>query len=70
LILAFVPTPGGGRIDLLHLDVPEVDYRGVTQGWDKFYWIPWKQYLKKNGKSAEVAAETKQSTNGTKRRKR
>jgi uncharacterized protein YndB with AHSA1/START domain len=36
---------GGGRIDLVHLDVPEHDYQGVTDGWHKHYWAPWRTYL-------------------------
>ncbi|HEY2018187.1 MAG TPA: SRPBCC domain-containing protein [Bryobacteraceae bacterium] len=49
LILSFVPEGKAGRIDQVHLDVPEVDYRGVSEGWEKFYWTPWRSYL---GKSA------------------
>jgi activator of HSP90 ATPase len=47
LILAFVPEGSNGRIDLVHLDVPPVDYQGVTGGWEKFYWTPWRRYLGK-----------------------
>src|ERR1700683_5409935 len=42
LILTFVPEGSNGRIDLIHLDVPQVDYQGVTEGWEKYYWTPWK----------------------------
>ena len=45
LILNFVPEGKNGRIDLIHLDVPEQDYQGVSDGWDKYYWTPWKKYL-------------------------
>ncbi len=47
LFLAFVPDEdeNHGRIDLIHLDVPEVDYQGVTDGWEKYYWTPWRRYL-------------------------
>ena len=45
LILAFVPEGSDGRIDLIHVDVPEQDYQGVTEGWEKYYWAPWKRYL-------------------------
>jgi Activator of Hsp90 ATPase homolog 1-like protein len=45
LILGFSPDGDGGRIDLVHLDVPEHDYQGVTEGWEKFYWTPWRAYL-------------------------
>jgi activator of HSP90 ATPase len=45
LILAFVPEGGNGRIDLIHIDVPEQDFQGVSEGWEKYYWTPWKRYL-------------------------
>jgi activator of HSP90 ATPase len=45
LILSFTPAGEAGRIDLVHLDVPEHDYRGVTEGWETFYWGPWRSYL-------------------------
>ena len=34
-----------GRIDLVHLDVPDHDFQDVTDGWSKFYWVPWQAYL-------------------------
>lgn len=46
LILSFVPLGNEGRIDLVHLDVPDHDYDGVTEGWEKFYWTPWREYLR------------------------
>ena len=45
LILSFTPEGDAGRIDLIHLDVPEQDYDGVNQGWEKYYWTPWRAYL-------------------------
>ena len=45
LILYFSPEGNQGRIDLIHLDVPDHDYDGVTQGWEKYYWAPWRKYL-------------------------
>ncbi len=45
LILCFTPEENEGRIDLIHLDVPDQDYDGVTQGWEKHYWAPWRAYL-------------------------
>ena len=53
LILTFSTEPADssgqtqGRIDLVHLDVPDHDYQGVTHGWPKFYWTPWRAYLDK-----------------------
>ncbi len=45
LILAFIPEGKQGRIDLVHLDVPDHDFDGVSKGWEKYYWTPWRQYL-------------------------
>lgn len=45
LILSFADQDGRGCIDLVHLDVPDHDYDGVTEGWEKFYWTPWREYL-------------------------
>jgi len=45
LILSFTPDGTGGRIDLIHLDVPDHDFQGVTEGWPKYYWAPWRAYL-------------------------
>ena len=48
LVLMFTPEPetaGHGRIDLVHLDVPDHDFQDVTEGWSKYYWSPWRTYL-------------------------
>ena len=45
LILSFTSEGDEGRIDLVHLDVPDQDYDGVNQGWEKYYWTPWRAYL-------------------------
>ena len=42
LILAFVPEGADGRIDPIHIDVPEQDYQGVREAWEKYYWAPWR----------------------------
>jgi uncharacterized protein YndB with AHSA1/START domain len=45
LVLTFWPEKEGGRIELVHVNVPEQDFAGVSQGWEKFYWAPWRQRL-------------------------
>ena len=48
LILLFEPAiddPLPGRIELIHLDVPDHDFQGVMEGWQKYYWTPWRAYL-------------------------
>ena len=51
LLLAFREVRGGGRVDLLHVNVPELDREGVTKGWKKYYWQPWKKYIAAKKKS-------------------
>lgn len=45
LVLMFSSEDGNGRIDLVHLDVPEHDYDEVVAGWKTHYWQPWREYL-------------------------
>ena len=46
LIVNFEKSGGGGaQVDLVHVGVPPYDHDGVTQGWVKYYWEPWKAYL-------------------------
>jgi activator of HSP90 ATPase len=46
LIVNFEKYGGGGaQVDLVHVGVPPYDHDGVTQGWVKYYWEPWKAYL-------------------------
>jgi hypothetical protein len=48
LILTLLPQ---GRkatlVDLQHINVPEQDYAGVSQGWELYYFAPWREYLAK-----------------------
>ena len=45
LTLSFRPAQDGARIELVHANVPEDDFAGVSQGWEKYYWTPWHDYL-------------------------
>ena len=45
LILSFWPDKDGARIELVHVNVPEEDFAGVSQGWEKYYWTPWRAYV-------------------------
>jgi activator of HSP90 ATPase len=51
LVLEFREVPGGTQIDLVHVNVPLYDHKGVTQGWPKYYWKPWKKYFEEKKKS-------------------
>ena len=49
LIISFTPEEdGAGRIDLVHLDVPEEDFQGVSGGWESRYFTPWLEYLQES----------------------
>jgi activator of HSP90 ATPase len=46
LVVGFEKAAGGGTtVHLVHVGVPAYDHQGVTQGWVKYYWEPWKEYL-------------------------
>ncbi len=48
LVITFTKTSSGTRVDLVHVNVPEQDHQGVTEGWNKYYWEPWCAYLRDN----------------------
>ncbi len=46
LVLTFWPdSDDSGRIELVHVNVADQDVQGVTEGWEKYYWTPWRKYL-------------------------
>ena len=47
LVLTFGRAAGGGQVDLVHVGVPAYDQKGVRKGWPKYYWRPWKKFLRK-----------------------
>ena len=49
LVLSFYAEPTGGRIELVHVNVDDEDFAGVSQGWAKYYWGPWNAYLSADG---------------------
>src|ERR1700685_2930011 len=41
LVMHLVPLGANkARIDLMHVNVPAQDFKGVTEGWKKYYWQP------------------------------
>lgn len=48
LTLSFWPERDAARIELVHVNVAEEDFAGVSQGWEKYYWNPWRTYLTKS----------------------
>lgn len=49
LTLSFWSENDGARIELVHVNVAEGDFAGVSQGWEKYYWTPWRAYLSEKG---------------------
>jgi uncharacterized protein YndB with AHSA1/START domain len=45
LVLSFYSDPAGGRIELVHVNVADEDFAGVSHGWEKHYWTPWREFL-------------------------
>ena len=46
LILTLFPEARGQTlIRLLQVNVPDHDFAGVSQGWELYYWAPWRKYL-------------------------
>ena len=45
LVLSFWAQGRGARIELTHVNVADSDFAGVSEGWSKYYWIPWRAYL-------------------------
>lgn len=47
LVLTFWPEGENGRIELVQVNVADTDFAGVSQGWEMYYWGPWRDYLNK-----------------------
>ena len=59
LVLSFWPEKRGGRIELTHVNVADGDFAGVSEGWSKYYWLPWRKFLaapKRRGHESRGAA--------------
>jgi len=46
LVLVFSRAPGGGRITMTHVNVPDANAASITRGWSERYWKPFRKYLK------------------------
>jgi activator of HSP90 ATPase len=45
LTLSFHDQGDTARIELVHVNIPDVDFAGVSEGWVNYYWKPWRDYL-------------------------
>ena len=50
LILTFEKAARGGRVYLVHANVPDAHAASINRGWHTYYWRPWRAYLRKVGK--------------------
>ena len=62
LTMIFEETPKGGQVRLIHANVPDQDFKGVTQGWRNFYWNRWKAYLEKPAAKKATAKKAVKKT--------
>jgi hypothetical protein len=49
-VLVFTRAPGGGRIAMTHVNVPDANVASITRGWDDYYWKPFRKYLERSRK--------------------
>ena len=48
LILTFREIETGTELEMVHANVSDSDVVGVKNGWNDYYWKPWKEYIKAN----------------------
>jgi activator of HSP90 ATPase len=51
LVLSFWPEENGARVELAQINVSDKDFTGVSHGWEKYYWTPWRAYLIESSRS-------------------
>jgi len=47
LILTFHPVDEGTELEMVHANVPDREAADIKNGWNEYYWRPWKAYLKR-----------------------
>jgi activator of HSP90 ATPase len=50
LSLFFEKDGKGGRLTMVHANIPDEHFPGIKTGWTTYYWAPWKQYIATKGK--------------------
>ncbi len=45
--LFFEKDGKGGKLTMVHANIPDDQYEGIKTGWTTYYWTPWKKYLAK-----------------------
>ena len=67
LVLSFWPENDGARIELAQINVADSDFAGVSHGWEKYYWTPWRAYLLGPASSSPGTDHGKENHNGSPR---
>ena len=44
-ILSFEQEGPDGIVHMVHANVPDNQYAGIKDGWNVYYWKPWKKYF-------------------------
>jgi hypothetical protein len=52
-----MPVCRGGRIELTEVNVAERDFAGVSEGWSKYYFVPWREHLTRRRACELVTAD-------------
>ncbi len=47
LTLFFEKDGKGGKVTMVHANIPDEHHAGIKTGWTTYYWTPWKKYLAK-----------------------
>ena len=47
LTLVFSKVRGGGRVAMIHANVPDAHAASITRGWKHYYWDRWRAYLRR-----------------------
>jgi uncharacterized protein YndB with AHSA1/START domain len=64
LVLSFWEQDGEGRVELAHINVADEDFTGVSQGWEKYYWTPWREYLERAASAKTASPRRAKATAG------
>ena len=49
-ILSFEQKGKDGVVNMVHANVPDKHYAGIKDGWNTYYWKPWKKYFASKNK--------------------
>jgi activator of HSP90 ATPase len=50
-ILSFEQKEKDGIVNMVHANIPDKQYAGIKDGWNQYYWQPWKKYFSSRKKN-------------------